>query len=213
MMQSLKRTKNKFPQINNVKCIFLGSSGVGKSSLIDRFINDYFEQQTQSTHGVAFFTKYINFDTRTIKLDIWDTAGQERYNSLMPLYYRGASIVIVVFEIGSSKTFNRAKLWIDEIKNHDYEKHPLILLLGNKYDGSNDTIIIDEYKLYAASKKISFSICSAKTGLNVKLAITDIIEQYEKNTHLLNIKEESSSNAFNLSITSPESRVSCCASK
>src|SRR5438270_12522929 len=82
-------------KIRTLKCVLLGSSGVGKSSLIAKYITDFFNPNGITTIGAAALNyKLVNIlSGERIKLEIWDTAGQERFNSLAPLYYRGSNIV------------------------------------------------------------------------------------------------------------------------
>nr|XP_034916964.1 ras-related protein Rab-5A-like [Populus alba] len=70
----------------------------------------------ESTIGAAFFTQVLSLNEATIKFDIWDTAGQERYHSLAPMYYRGAAAAVVVYDITSMDSFERAKKWVIELQ-------------------------------------------------------------------------------------------------
>ncbi|CAH2060919.1 unnamed protein product [Thlaspi arvense] len=79
--------------------VLLGDVGVGKSSLLLRFVKDQFVEFQESTIGAAFFSQTLAVNDATVKFEIWDTAGQERYHSLAPMYYRGAAAAIIVFDI------------------------------------------------------------------------------------------------------------------
>ena len=79
-----------------VKVVLLGDTGVGKSSLVMRFVTNNFRPYNESTIGASFMSKMIMVDDVPIKYQIWDTAGQEKYHSLAPMYYRGAAAAIVV---------------------------------------------------------------------------------------------------------------------
>ena len=81
------------------KVVLIGDSGVGKSNLLSRFTRTEFNLESKSTIGVEFATKSIQTEGKTIKAQIWDTAGQEKYHSMAPMYYRGASAAIVVYDI------------------------------------------------------------------------------------------------------------------
>ena len=97
----------RFP-LTTVPCwqVLLGEAGVGKSSLVLRFVANHFKAYSESTIGAAFMSKTLVVDDQAIKFQIWDTAGQEKYHSLAPMYYRGASAAIVVFDI--TKTVRRS---------------------------------------------------------------------------------------------------------
>ena len=89
--------------MHSIKMVLMGAAGVGKSSLILRWVRGIFNEHMESTIGAAFLTKSI-FD-RDLKIEIWDTAGQERYSSLSPMYYRQSSIAIVVVDITDINSF------------------------------------------------------------------------------------------------------------
>ena len=114
------------------KIVLLGDSSVGKSSIVNRYINHRFFEYNESTVGAAFFTKHIIHNDRDIILDIWDTAGQERYNSLLPMYYRGAKAAIIVYDVTDNKSFDKAKHWFQEMSR--ILADIIIILVGNKID-------------------------------------------------------------------------------
>ena len=153
-----------------LKICFLGSSGVGKSCLVRRIHEDVYDPQTMITLGVAFVRKEVYIDQKDISLEIWDTAGQEKYDSLVPMYYRGAGIIIIVFDVNNEKTFARAQKWISEIKNTSFHASKQILVLfGNKSDISDQSKdqSKDQYAQYAKKNDLIYFECSAKNGKNV----------------------------------------------
>ena len=85
-----------------VKVVLLGDTGVGKSSLVLRFVTNNFKPYSESTIGASFMSKMIMVDAKPIKFQIWDTAGQEKYHSLAPMYYRGAAAAVIVYDITRS---------------------------------------------------------------------------------------------------------------
>ena len=114
------------------KVVLLGASGVGKSSIALRYVRNTFFEYNESTIGAAFLSMPVSYEGREISLDIWDTAGQERYSSLAPMYYRGASTAIIVYDITSVETLNQAKRWIREVRS-SIDNCPIVLV-GNKLD-------------------------------------------------------------------------------
>merc|ERR1712046_172675 len=114
-----------------------GDSAVGKSSLVLRFVRGQFFEYQESTIGAAFLTQTVALNDTTVKFEIWDTAGQERYHSLAPMYYRGAAAAIVVYDITSTDSFNRAKSWVRELQR---QGNPALVmaLAGNKSDKADD---------------------------------------------------------------------------
>ncbi|KAF3843638.1 hypothetical protein F7725_002487 [Dissostichus mawsoni] len=110
-----------------------GGHGVGKSSLVLRFVKGQFDEFQETTIGAAFLAQSVCLDDTTVKFEIWDTAGQERYHSLAPMYYRGAQAAIVVFDITKPDTFERAKAWVKELQRQA-SPNIVIALAGNKAD-------------------------------------------------------------------------------
>lgn len=185
MDNKLDKKKQSLPDKEcKLKICFLGSSGVGKTCIVRRFNDDVFDPYTSSTIGVAFFKKYVNINGKNITLEIWDTAGQERYEALVPMYYRGAAIIVIVFDINDEKTFTRAKRWINEISNISFHvSKQTFLLLGNKSDADCDSKKNqkDKYLQYALENNIMYYECSAKTGHNVVDAMNDVISIHINN--------------------------------
>ena len=106
-----------------IKCkvVLLGKSGVGKTSIISRYINNTFKSQLMSTPGANFVTKNVIMedDNQSIKFEIWDTAGQERYRALAKVFYKNAAVCVLVYDITRKTSFNELKnYWYKEIKEN-----------------------------------------------------------------------------------------------
>ncbi|KAL9317829.1 hypothetical protein ACSQ67_014346 [Phaseolus vulgaris] len=96
-----------------VKLVLLGDSGVGKSCIVLRFVRGQFDATSKVTVGASFLSQTIALqDSTTVKFEIWDTAGQERYAALAPLYYRGAAVAVIVYDITSPESFSKAQYWV-----------------------------------------------------------------------------------------------------
>lgn len=150
-----------------VKVVLLGDTGVGKSSLVLRFITNEFKPYVESTIGASFMSKLILVDSQPIKFQIWDTAGQEKYHSLAPMYYKGAAAAIVVYDITKRKTFETLQQWISELKTQGPE-NIVLAIAGNKSDlESERQVPASEAQAYATSIGASFLETSAKTKSNV----------------------------------------------
>ncbi|XP_059457937.1 ras-related protein RABF1-like [Corylus avellana] len=101
------------PKNLRVKLVLLGDSGVGKSCIVLRFVRGQFDPTSKVTVGASFLSQTIALqDSTTVKFEIWDTAGQERYAALAPLYYRGAAVAVVVYDITSPDSFTKAQYWV-----------------------------------------------------------------------------------------------------
>ena len=101
------------------KVVLLGESAVGKTSIIQKFVHNTFDNTVYPTGTANFFSKEIQFkkEKKKIKFEIWDTAGQEQYHSIAKMYFLDASVCILVYDITARKSFEELKnFWISEIK-------------------------------------------------------------------------------------------------
>ena len=115
------------------KIIIIGDSGVGKSNILGRYLNNEFKQETKSTVGVEFGSKKLKVSGINIKLQIWDTAGQERYRAITSAYYKGSKGCFIVYDITSTQSFDDVEKWYEEIIKIT-EKGISLILVGNKSD-------------------------------------------------------------------------------
>ena len=120
-------------EIAKFKIIFLGDQGVGKSSILNRFAQDKFEQNYQATIGLDFHSKNVTINNTSVRLLLYDTAGQEKFKSLIPMYIRDANIIIVVYDITNKDTFTHTSHWLNEVKDLKRED-AIFCLVGNKFD-------------------------------------------------------------------------------
>ncbi|KPJ10644.1 Ras-related protein Rab-31 [Papilio machaon] len=120
-------------KVIEAKIVVLGSQGVGKTSLVVRYIGKMFSRHISPTIGASFFTCNINLAEARVKLQVWDTAGQERFRSMAPMYYRNANAALLVFDITCRASFAAVKSWVKELQSN--APGPLVLaLVGNKAD-------------------------------------------------------------------------------
>lgn len=171
------------------KLVLLGDSAVGKSSLVLRFVKKQFFDYQESTIGAAFLTQTVSLDDGdAIKFEIWDTAGQERYNSLAPMYYRGAAAAVIVYDITNAYSFDRAKAWVNELQTHDQGmKRIVIALAGNKLDlQENRQVPTHVARTFAEENGLVFFETSAKSNLNVTDIFASIANQLPRNPKATN---------------------------
>ena len=117
------------------KIITLGESGVGKTSIIKRYVHNIFDIDCLSTIGINFSFKEVERNGRKIQLKFYDTAGQEKYRSLTNSYYKNAEGVLFVFSLDDQNTFEKIKEWVDSfIQNQNGKDNIQIYLIGNKCD-------------------------------------------------------------------------------
>jgi len=186
---------------HRTKLVLLGSTGVGKSSLVLQLMKQYFYENPEPTIGASFFTKTIPLEDYAIKFEIWDTAGQERYNCLIPMYCRGAAVALVVYDITNYDSYKRAKMCIEDLQK-SIDPIIVIVLVCNKIDLVKGEIHNKEAKLYAEKKGILFMETSAKDNSAVNdmfIKIAEIVPTTEKKQDMQTIvlsKPEKTKNMF-----------------
>ncbi|XP_022803164.1 uncharacterized protein LOC111340572 isoform X2 [Stylophora pistillata] len=152
------------------KVVFVGDSGVGKSSFIHRFCHDAWRPSFTATIGVDFQIKTMNIDGRCIALQLWDTAGQERFRSITKQYFRKADGVIVFYDITMETSFLNIKNWMISVEEGT-DDGTAIMIVGNKIDLVEDdthrAVQSQEGKKLAEEYKALYSETSAKTGYNI----------------------------------------------
>ena len=153
-------------------CIF-GDGGVGKTTLINKYLTGIFKADQTITIGVDFHMKALDMYGMKIKLQIWDFAGEDRFRFLLPSYMRGASGGIFMYDITRYKSLENIENWIN-VLNTDVLKTPNqipILLVGGKID-LEDLRTVDSEDAFERAKTFElngFIECSAKTGENVEI--------------------------------------------
>lgn len=125
------------------KIIIVGDSFCGKTSIMNRYVNDVFKADEKPTVGSGNATKTISFNGNTYNLIIWDTAGQEAFHGVVPVYYHNADAAIIVFDITNTKSFNSIDYWIKSLKEEAPETIGLYLC-ANKIDLSDRQAVDSE---------------------------------------------------------------------
>ena len=161
-----------------LKVIILGDTGVGKTSLMNQFVNKKFSGQYKATIGADFLTKEVMVDDRLVTMQIWDTAGQERFQSLGVAFYRGADCCVLVYDVNVAKTFDSLNSWREEFliqanpKNR--ENFPFVVI-GNKIDLNQRAVAEKKVKQWCVEKgDIPYFETSAKEAINVEQAFQTI---------------------------------------
>ncbi|KAH3742685.1 Ras family protein [Pelomyxa schiedti] len=152
------------------KLLVVGESGVGKSCLLLRFVDDTFTESYISTIGVDFKIKTIELDSKTVKLQIWDTAGQERFRTLTSSFYRGAHGILIVYDITDVVSFNNLRQWLQEVVSYA-DATANKLMVGNKSDlAIKRAVEFSTAKEFADELGITLIETSAKNSTNVEQA-------------------------------------------
>lgn len=150
-----------------MKLLLVGDSGVGKSCLLLRFVEDKFNPSFITTIGIDFKIRTIESNGKKIKLQVWDTAGQERFRTITTAYYRGAMGIVLIYDVTDARTFENVENWFQTVTQHANEDAQ-IFLVGNKSDDEeNRQVSREQGERLAAQLSIPFLEASAKTNKNV----------------------------------------------
>ena len=155
---------------NIFKILTIGESGVGKTCILRRFVEDKFLKNHLATIGIDFKTKTLNINNQEIKLKIWDTAGQERFRNITTQYYKGADGIVLVYDVTDEASFDKIKDWMDQILSNTNKDEICLILLGNKCDIEKRSISYEQGKTLANELQVNFFETSAQTGQNIKEA-------------------------------------------
>lgn len=153
---------------------------MGKTSLMNQYVNKRFSSQYKATIGADFLTKEVMIDDKLVTLQIWDTAGQERFQSLGVAFYRGADACILVYDITAEKSFDQLNSWRDEFLSQasprDAENFPFVVL-GNKVDKESERRVpkskATQWCKTKESKPLPYFETSAKDGIKVDVAFLE----------------------------------------
>ena len=197
------------------KIVIVGDSGVGKTNLVKRFIQNTFSSNTLATVGVEFFSNTYYINDKLIKIEMWDTAGQERYKSITSAYYKGAMGALLVYDVTNQATFNNIERWYNEIRDFS-SKDIQIIMIGNKTDLKDNIVITTEMSQNkAADLEIPVVETSALNASNVKVAfhllIKEIFIDMMRKKDLYKDNSEINDNAYNIIGTNFEpKKEGCC---
>ncbi|KAJ3432210.1 rab7b [Anaeramoeba flamelloides] len=173
-----------------LKIIILGDSGVGKTSLMNRYVKNKFTNQYKATIGADFLGKEISVENKTVTMQIWDTAGQERFQSLGVAFYRGADCCMLVYDVTEPQSFEHLEQWRDEFliqaSPQDPESFPFVVI-GNKIDKEDRKVQQKRVQAWCENKQnIPFFETSAKDSTNVNNAFEQVAKNFLENSRVSN---------------------------
>lgn len=154
------------------KITLFGPGGVGKTSLLLRYIKDHFSNDLKKTIGSNFLIKDVELDGTSIRLLLWDIGGQPQFHKLRTIYFKGSNAALGVFDLSSSQTLLKIPGWISSIKKTVKKTIPMVLI-GNKADLERE---VDRLEAEDLAKRLNceYMETSAKTGENVELVFEKI---------------------------------------
>eukprot|EP00300_Choanocystis_sp_HF-7_P007272 c15193_g1_i1.p1 GENE.c15193_g1_i1~~c15193_g1_i1.p1 ORF type:complete len:203 (+),score=46.10 c15193_g1_i1:91-699(+) len=160
-----------------VKLILLGDSGVGKTTLMNKYVTGRAQYSFKPTIGADFMTKVVVVDDVSVTLQIWDTAGQERFQSLGTAFYRGADACLLVFDVNTAKSFEDIDGWRHEFLEQSCPRDPATFpfaVLANKVDLPSRVVSEQRGREWCQQNRCEYYETSAKEGLNVEAAFDTI---------------------------------------
>ena len=179
---------------DNISCkvVLVGDTGVGKTSIIERYINDKYDESQKTTLVSSYTFKKIDIKkyNKSVSLDIWDTAGQEVYRSLSKNFYLNASIGILVYDISRKASFESIRdYWYEQLKTFGEEKM-IFDVVGNKTDlFQREEVPENEARNFAKSINAGFHLVSCKDCVGIKDLFEDCGRKYLEDNDLT--KEDS----------------------
>jgi small GTP-binding protein len=162
------------------KILTIGESGVGKTCILRRFVENKFLKNHLATIGIDFKTKTLNINNQEIKLKIWDTAGQERFRNITTQYYKGADGIVLVYDVTDEASYEKIREWMEQIHSNTQKEEIGLVLLGNKCDMEPRNVTEDMGNKMAEELKTDYFETSALTGQGIKEAFEQLTKTIMK---------------------------------
>ena len=169
----------------------LGDTGVGKTSIINRFLDLGFSQQIASNIGVEKHYKEMQMnDGKKMKVILWDTAGQERFHAIATNTIKTCQGIVLSFDLTKKATFEKLADWIKEVR--DINNQIPLIIFGNKCDMIDNREVEEEDALaFAKSYNLEYFETSAKENININQGLKIVIQKaYEKSGSTLGVDLE-----------------------
>ncbi len=188
-----------------IKAALVGDSGVGKTSILIRYTENQFVAEIGSTVGIDWRTKQIELDQKKVKLQIWDTAGQEYFSYTVPVIFRKADVILLVYDITRMQSFQNICHWMDRIP---IKEETNLVLMGTKSDLTAEREVTTQMGKNMAEDLlpggVPFFETSAKENHNIDAVFRDAV------TQLLSIESKSCSCGEIKLSCKKEEKNSCC---
>ncbi|KAM9455280.1 ras-related protein Rab-38b [Clarias gariepinus] len=164
------------------KILVIGDLGVGKTSIIKRYVHQTYSTNYRATIGVDFALKVLNWDSETVRLQLWDIAGQERFGNMTRVYYREAMGAFIVFDVTRPATFEAVAKWKEDLDSKltlANGKSITTVLLANKCDQSKDILVNNSLKMDQFCQEngfVGWFETSAKENVNINEAANYLVK-------------------------------------
>jgi len=178
------------------KILLIGELGTGKTSIIKRYVHNFFSQHYRATIGVDFALKVMQWDDDiVVRLQLWDIAGQERFGNMTRVYYKEAVGAMLVFDVTRASTFDAISKWKHDL---DYKVQlpngasvPCVLL-GNKCDAEKEGLVQNAAQMEEYCREKGFLAwfeTSAKENMGIEEAADRLVKQVLENDAALNLED------------------------
>ena len=189
------------------KIILLGDSGVGKTSLLNRYMSEEFIPNKPCTINADFKMKSMIIDQNSsAQITIWDTCGQEKYLAMTRQYFKDAHGIILMYDIADKRSFSNLDIWLEEIKKNSKDDISIILV-GNKIDLKFRNISKEDAENFAKNNNIIYYEVSCKDGINIDSVFDTIIKDI-----ISKLNNNKSISDYNM-VLSPSSSVKAVSGK
>ncbi|CAL9728103.1 ras-related protein Sec4p [Monosporozyma unispora] len=195
-----------------MKILLVGDSGVGKSCLLVRFVEDRFNPSFITTIGIDFKIKTVDINGKKVKLQLWDTAGQERFRTITTAYYRGAMGIIMVYDVTDERTYANIKQWYKTVTEHSNDDAQ-ILLVGNKSDMDTRVVSYEQGEELSRELNIRFMESSAKDDTNVNEVFFTLAKLIQEKLDSNSIQTDLNNGGINIKSnnnTDGNNKSGCC---
>ena len=161
------------------KILIIGDSGTGKTSLLNRYVDDIYDEKISSTIGVDVKIKNITHGDKNIKLQIWETSGQLKFRNIISCYYKNCHGILLVFDLSDINTFENVKIWLEEIKLYTEFDIPK-LLIGSKTDLARE-VSDKEIQEFIHEYDLNYVEISSKNNVNISKVFDEISKEIRSN--------------------------------
>jgi len=179
------------------KYIIIGDQRVGKTCLVNRFVNDTFNENYQETIGVDFQTQYFEHANQRMRIQWWDAGGNEKYRSIVSAYFRSTAGILGVYDLTSKASFKSLKVQLNCLKNHLSIQKPVVYIIGNKADLEEcREVCFEEAEEYAKANGFLFREVSAKKTTKIYKILGELVRETKAKKQNIN-NRCSSARSFN----------------
>ena len=201
-MENKKATQEEI----QLKMLLIGEQAVGKSSLINQYVEGKFELNLLCAAGLDLKKKMITVNNKQVKLMIYDSEGHERYRGLAKNQLHTTKGILIVYDVTERSSFEALNFWLKSYKENA-ESGSVCLVIGNKIDLNEKRVVsIEEGKNIAKEYGVHFIETSAKNAINVEEAFLNVAKEImEKENEINNNKRN-----VNIKKEKKENKACCC---